>query len=542
MKAIFLLLSLFVACAAQAQERKPKLVIGIVVDQMRYDLLYKYWDKLGNGGFKRLVKDGYSFSNTHYTYTPTYTGPGHASVYTGTTPAFHGIAANEWFDRTLQKLVYVTEDPDVNGVGISGKAGKMSPAHLLSTTVTDELKLFTAGQSKVIGIALKDRGSILPAGHAADAAYWFDPETGNWGTSTFYMEKLPDWVTEFNARKLPATYLSSPWNTLLEIELYTESTADDNAYEKPFSNESKPVFPHAVHTLFQKTAANPYEVLRKTPFGNTYTTDFAIQAIIQEKMGSDAITDFLCLSFSSTDYVGHQFGPNSIEMEDTYLRLDKDLERLFNSLDTEVGFDDIVLFLTADHGASPVPRLLQDMGMPGGYFDDGLCFSAVRNYLTTHYGTGNWLLDSNNLQLCLNTQLITEKNLDESRIQSEIAEMIEKMEGVYGCITASEIQSGTLNYFPFSTASLGYYPGRSGDVLILLKSGWMEKSYTFSGGTTHGSFQNYDTHVPNIWMGFGIPHGENAEKVSVCDIAPTLSNFLHISQPSDATGYVLEFE
>ncbi|MDX5348867.1 MAG: alkaline phosphatase family protein, partial [Hymenobacteraceae bacterium] len=296
--AVMLLLVICVVTTANSQKlERPKLVVGIVVDQMRYDFLYRYWDKYSDGGFKRLMREGFNFKNTHYNYAPTYTGPGHASIYTGTYPAIHGIVGNDWFVRGTDRNIYCTEDRGVTCIGADTDAGKMSPANLLTTTVTDELRLATNQGAKVIGVCLKDRGSILPAGHAANAAYWYDGSTGNWISSSFYMKELPKWVEQFNKKKLPAQYLNQDWETLLPLKQYTESTPDENTYEGAFKGQKKAVFPYKLKEL----RGNSYDLLRSTPFGNTFTKEFAIAAIEEEKMGKGNFTDFLTLSFSSTD-------------------------------------------------------------------------------------------------------------------------------------------------------------------------------------------------------------------------------------------------
>ncbi len=324
---VFLLSFLFISSlyAQGAKTRKPdtspKLVLGIVVDQMRYDYIYRFWNKYGNGGFKRLVNEGFFCRNTHYNYMPTYTAPGHASIYTGTTPAVHGIVGNNWFVKEENKSTYCTDDKTVKTVGSTSAAGEMSPANMWSSAITDELRLVSNFQSKVIGISLKDRSSILPAGHLANAAYWFDSQNGAFITSTHYMQDLPSWAAKFNAQDKAKEYLSKSWTTLLPVQQYTESLPDDNPFEGLFKGEQKPVFPHNLPEIFKQDG---YEAIRYTPFGNSMVTDFALTAILAEKLGKGAATDFLAISYSSTDYIGHRYGPRAIELEDTYLRLDED--------------------------------------------------------------------------------------------------------------------------------------------------------------------------------------------------------------------------
>lgn len=358
--ALALPLSSVKAAPSTAVER-PKLVVGLVVDQMRWDYLYRYYDLYGEGGFKRLLNEGFSCENTQLNYVPTVTAIGHTSIYTGSVPSIHGIAGNDFIFRNTGRQTYCTDDDSVHGVGSDNAAGRMSPRRLLVTTVGDELHLATNFRSKVISVSLKDRAAILPGGHTADAAYWFDSKTGRWITSSYYMERLPEWVDAFNRTDPARRLLEQDWNTLYPIERYVQSTADDTPYEKPFEKGGKPVFPVPTSKLLKTEG---YGIIRNTPYGNTLTLQMARQAIEHEAMGRDEETDMLAVSLSSTDYVGHQFGPNAVETEDTYLRLDKDLADFLDYLDQQVGAGNYTLFLTADHAAAHNTRFLTDHGIP----------------------------------------------------------------------------------------------------------------------------------------------------------------------------------
>ncbi|HMQ45220.1 MAG TPA: alkaline phosphatase family protein, partial [Mariniflexile sp.] len=314
---------------------KPKLVVGIVVDQMRYDYLTRFYNKYGAGGFKRMMNEGFNCKNNHFNYVPTYTAPGHASVYTGTTPKYHGIIGNDWYDKDIKKMVYCAGDDTVQAVGAETEDGQMSPHRMKTTTFTDENRLFTQMQGKTIGISIKDRGAILPAGHTANAAYWFyGKDKGYFISSTFYMNTLPKWVNDFNTSNRAASYLK-PWNTLYNIETYTESGSDLNNFEGGFKGKETATFPYDLQVL--KDQNGGFDILKATAYGNSIVADFAIAAISGEQLGQDNITDVLTVSFSSTDYVGHNFGVNSKEIEDTYIRLDLDLERFLKALDEKVG-------------------------------------------------------------------------------------------------------------------------------------------------------------------------------------------------------------
>lgn len=508
-----------------------------MVDQMRYDFLYRYWDKYSEGGIKKLVRQGFNFKNAQYSYVPTYTGPGHASVYTGSVPAINGIIGNNWYDRNTGNSVYCVEDNSVQTVGSTSKAGLMSPANLLTTTVTDELKLATNKGAKTIGIALKDRGAILPAGHLANGAYWFDGSNGSWITSTFYMNELPKWVQEFNNQKYPDQYLSQAWNTLLPIEQYTESTADDVPWEEALSGEERPVFPHNIPAIRKKD----FELLKSIPAGNTITKDFALAALRGENMGKGPHTDFLAVSFSTTDYVGHAFGPNSVEVQDVYLRLDRDLEDMINQLEKEVGKENLLIFLTADHGAAHVPAYLQSEKVPAGVAKSSVLRDSVEQYLDKTYGNGDWVERYTNQQVYLNRKQIDTKKLSRAEVQEKVANYVLRFEGVARAVAAEHLQRSDWSNGIMAKVESGYNAQRSGDVIVLLQPGWFEGyGNREPKGTTHGSYSNYDTHVPLLWYGWNVKPGESAAAVEVTDIAPTIASWLYIQETNGSVGRPLQ--
>lgn len=516
-------------CSGQHQA-PPKLVVGIVVDQMRPDYLYRYWDKFGEGGFKKLVNEGFVCKNTNYNYVPTYTAPGHASIYTGTTPAVNGIAGNNWYSRDSSRIVYCTEDASVQTVGSSSKAGLMSPQNLLSTTITDELRIFSNKQSKVIGISLKDRGAILPAGHLANGAYWFDSFNGHWISSSYYMQALPEWVADFNRQALADKYLSQPWKPLLALNQYTESLPDDNSYEGLFKGESKPVFPHNLPQIFKQEG---FEAIRSTPFGNTITKDFALAAIGAEQLGKGKHTDFLAVSFSSSDYIGHRYGPGSIEVEDMYLRLDRDIAQLLQFVEKFVGKDNVLVFLTADHGAAEVPAFLTDNKIEAGYLDAKKTEDQLSQFISKNFGDSLFVTFYNQ-QVYLNRQYMQRKKINPAEIQEQIARYAFSLEGVAGAVTTATLYYNGFNDPYRSLVQNGNHATRSGDVFITLKPGWFAgESRT---GTTHGSSYSYDTRVPLLWYGWKIAKGSSAEAVHVSDIAPTLAIFLNTPFPNGCTG------
>ena len=538
-----LLISIFTTISAQKKKNsasfatsypdKPKLVVGIVVDQMRYDFLYRYADKYAEGGFKRLMNEGFNCRNNHYDYAPTVTAAGHAAIFTGSIPAINGIIGNEWFNKKSGKVVYCVEDTSVRTVGSDSKAGLMSPKNLLSSTITDQLKIANNFQSKTIGIALKDRGSILPAGHTANAAYWFDSKNGAWITSTFYMNDLPQWVKDFNNLKMPQKYMAEGWKPLLPIEQYTESTADNQPYEAKLSGEKTPTFPHE---LAAQAGVNLLEVIRTTPFGNTLTKDFALAAIQNENLGKSPKTDFLTVSFSSPDYVGHSFGPNSIEIEDTYLRLDKDIAEILTNLDNTLGKDNYLVFLSADHGVADVPGFAQSQKMPAGVMDMGAVSKEIKAALKTTFGDGEFIKAEDNYQLYLNDSLLKIKKLSYEQIHTVVRETLLKREDISDVIDLHNLANSTLPDYQLSYVKNGLNPRRSGDIMLVLNPSW------FTGrkqGTTHGTLYRYDTHVPLLFYGWKVKTGETTLRTNISDISPTVADLLNILEPNGSVGNVI---
>ncbi|MFZ1823961.1 MAG: alkaline phosphatase PafA [Chitinophagales bacterium] len=511
---------------------RPKLVVGIVVDQMSYDFLYRYWENYSDGGFKRLVKDGFSCENHHYNYIPTYTAPGHASIYTGSVPAVHGIISNDWYDKQSGAFMYCSGDSSVKGVGSTLPAGKMSPVNMLTTSICDELKIASNNKSKVIGISLKDRGAILPAGHTANAAYWFDGNTNAWISSTYYMQALPDWVQTFNGKHLANDYISKDWNLLLPEINYTNSTVDNVEWERRDEGETTSVFPHKLSN------AKSMEAIKGTPFGNSLTTDFALETIAQEKLGfGNSTTDMLCVSYSSTDYVGHYYGPYAMETEDTYIRLDKDLARLFEFLDSKIGAGNYLVFLTADHGVAPAAGHMQSLKVPSGLISSSALQTQIDSVMKINFPTINLIANFSNDQIFLNHKKLAENNITVAMIYDVLFNYLITVDGVSNVINLSNIANAKLPDIYKTMVVNGVNAKRSGDIQILYESNWME-SYKY--GSTHGSMYNYDTQVPLLWYGWKIPNGKTWRKTEVTDIAPTLAAMLRIKAPSGCIGRVID--
>lgn len=542
MKTYFVLIICFfqvVLLQAQAPNEHPKLVVGIVVDQMRQDYLFRYYDKYGSGGFKRLMNQGFMCRNAHYNYVPTETAPGHASIYTGTTPAHHGIVANEWFEAGKRR--YCAEDSTVTAIGSTNPAGARSPRNMVVPTFGDLLKLSNNGKTRVFGVSLKDRGAILPAGHTANGAFWYDGLSGKFITSSYYMKELPVWAQKFNDQKWADQYLSKNWETLLPIAQYTESQSDDNNYEQLLPSKQKPTFPYNLKEISTQATKGQlktptYDILTSTPFGNTIVNQFAQLMAKEENLGKTAFTDVLAISFSSTDIIGHAFGPQSIEVEDTYLRLDQEIESLLNFLDQQVGAGNYVLFLSADHGGVYTPRYLQDTKLPGGYLQMKKHFEDLKKHLQTKYGEGEWIANSGDKEVYLNSSLIQSKKLNLREVQAEVAQFMRTREGIYDAFTAYQMEQENYTQGVRQLVQNAHYHRRSPDVVMTHQSGWLSEGWQ-RGGTSHGTPFAYDTQIPVLFYGWKIPVGKSTvRKVNITDIAPTVSMLLNTQLADGTTG------
>jgi hypothetical protein len=517
---------------AQNGVDRPKLVVGIVVDQMRWDYLYRYYDRYGEGGFKRMLDEGFSCENTFINYLPSYTAVGHTVVFTGSIPAIDGIVGNDWIDQQSGKNVYCTEDHSVMSVGVAGSAaGEMSPRNLLVSTITDELRLATNFRSRVVGVSLKDRAAILPAGHAANAAFWFDDASARFITSTYYMKELPRWAQEFNARQEPARLVSGGWQTLYPLNTYLQSTDDDEPWEGKFKGEKTSAFPHELKTIF----AEDHEAIRSSPFGNTLTLDFARAAVLGYGLGQEETTDFLTINCASTDYVGHKYGPNSIEVEDTYLRLDKDLASFFDFLDQKIGKDNYLVFLTADHGAAHSIGFMQAHHIPADFLETGGLYKRLNDTLARQFGVSNLVLSGLNYHINYDMGKIKSGQLDWEAIRKTTVAFLQEQRGIQYAVDITQIGKAPVPEPIKSRIINGYNAKRCGPVIIIPDPGWFS-GHQGGTGTTHGNWNAYDTHIPLLFMGWGIPHGTTNRMVKMSDISPTIAALLRIQMPNGSVG------
>jgi predicted AlkP superfamily pyrophosphatase or phosphodiesterase len=529
---------LFIAAAGCKRQnrqpvRRPKLVVGIVVDQMRWDYLYRYADRYGEGGFKRLLRKGFSCDNTMINYLPSFTAVGHTCVFTGSVPAFSGIAGNDWVEQATGQRVYCTDDSTVLAVGAdspNSKEGKMSPRNLLVSTITDELMLADNFRSRVVGISLKDRAAILPAGHTPTAAFWLADSSGRFITSNYYMAGLPPFVDSFNRRGLVKKYMSQPWTTLYPKGTYEQSDVDDEPYEGKFKGDSTPAFPHNLDSSY-KIAKGSF---RPTPFGNTLTLDFARACIDGYELGRRDFTDFLTINCASTDYVGHQFGINSIEIEDTYLRLDRDLAAFFDYLDDRVGRGEYMVFLTADHGAAHSVWYSQNHDIPADFWNPAPMADSLNELLAHGFGVPRLVDTISNYQVSFSMRTIRDKKLDFNAIKKVCLDWLRQQPGITYAIDMEKVGELPVAEPVREMVRNGYNAKRSGAIQLILNAGWFETHG--KTGTSHGTWNPYDTHIPLLFMGWGIRHGHSNEQVHMTDIAPTVAALLRIQMPNGCVG------
>lgn len=534
--ALGLLLSSSLPALADERDQapiRPRIVVGMVVDQMCWDYLYRFNDRFGETGFKRLMREGFNCQNTRLNYIPSVTSIGHASIYTGSVPSIHGIAGNNFF--VDGRSVYCTADPSVQSVGTTNGSGQMSPRNMLTTTIGDELRLATNFRSRVIGIALKDRAAILPAGHSANAAYWFDDESGNFITSTYYMSELPRWLQRFNAQRLVEKYLKSDWRSLHKMNTYTASVEDANPFEKPWGDTPATLTLPTSKLLKQ----SGYGVIRSTPSGNTLTLDMAVAAIEGERLGAHRdSTDFLAISLSSPDYVGHRYATYAVELEDMYLRLDRELGSFLSYLDKRYGKDGYLFFLTSDHAVAHNTTFLEARKLPGRKWRSDLAVQVADSVARAVLGTSeDVILGLSSYQLHLDERKLDSMRADRSRLIAALCRELAKHPGVAYVVEGKTAGSATLPEEVRHRIVNGFNHHRSGAIFIVLHPGWQSgRGDKPAQGTDHAVWAPYDTHIPLIFLGHGIKHGYLYRETHMTDIAATLAFLLKTQLPSGAIG------
>ncbi|MBT8218798.1 MAG: alkaline phosphatase family protein [Bacteroidia bacterium] len=532
-------LVLFSSAVAFSQSERPKLVVVITIDQMRGDYLDRFKDKFGEDGFKRMLRDGFHYRNAHYSFMPTATGPGHSAIYSGAVPSVSGIIGNGWYSRELGKSINVVNGMDqyqtigvpdsISGVGHAG------PDNLLVTTIADELHMASQFRSKVVSVAIKDRAAIMGGGHTADGAFWFDAGHGRFVTSSFYAESLPNWVERFNTSGIIDRFNSNVWELSYPEEKYTVSREDDSQYESKMRGKKSPTFPYDLNEM--NAGYVSYYSLIVTPFGSDMVEALAEKAITEEKLGQGDFVDYLAMGFSSTDYAGHQFGPYSIEIQDMYIKLDKTIAKMLKFLDKKVGEGNYTVALSSDHGVGAAPRYINSKNLPTGIYNTSALKSRINQLIKSKFGLNDIVLSGGYSQIYLDLEKITDGELYHDIIAT-VKTFLEGEDMVQSVYTRDEVHSFSGD-LPHHVRLLqnGYHPQRSGDVFFIIKPSWLGQSGPITA--SHGSPYIYDTHVPIIMYGKGVPRGSSVRKVAVTDLAPTLSLMTGSAFPTGSRGVVL---
>ncbi|BCM93802.1 alkaline phosphatase PhoV [Abditibacteriota bacterium] len=537
--------------ASAAPAKRPRLVVEIVVDQLRADYLDRFDDLFlppgrgqSVGGFRFLRERGADFAAARYPHFPLFTAPGHAIVSTGGYPYKTGIVGNDWFDKTTRAPMYSVSDPGAKVVAdvANSKAKPMSPFNLRSSTVGDELKMATGGRAKVVSLALKDRPSILLGGRLSDATIWFDDSTGHWISSDFYCKtgQLPAWVQGINALQTPRKDFGQNWTSDLPANLLNRGWKPVGA--PPFDHPVYGLgtqFPHPVNGGLSEPRDNFYKAWVLTPWANQFVFDTARQAVQSEGLGRDEVPDLLAFNLSTNDYVGHAFGPDSPEMVDITTQTDRQMAQFFRFLDRTIpgGLANVTIALTADHGVVPIVEDLKAAGFRAGRLEESEITAAAQNALTERFGQGKWILDYVEPSLYLDDDALKAAKVDPEEAQKVAARAIAAVDGVYTAFPRTQIEEGLLpdNDIGMRIAK-GYYPKVSGDVLVVTEAYHFIEASPFKNNTTHGTMYSYDTRVPLLLNGFGIHPGIYRDEVSPADIAPSLCQLLGIAYPSACDG------
>jgi hypothetical protein len=526
---------LFSDLAAQGSTEKPALIVGIVVDGMRYDYIERYWNLLSEGGLKRLIRQGTVYTDASVPFLLADEGSSHAALSTGAPPAINGIIADRWYNRLRRETESCTGDYLARAIGTDNPKAKNSANRLLSNTIGDQLILASSYKSRVVSISFRPSPAILLEGHLPGSAYWFDPQSGNWVTSSQYANTLPEWVVNFNSRNTAGNYMSREWQPLLAENLYEGCPPDDNDLEIGYYNQFK-TFPYKLNRIRKESLGQDNEILGMTPYGNSMTTDFATTAMVEENLGKDQWTDLLWISYTPLFQITKLFGPDSREVADALLRLDMDLQRLLYQIEETVGKDKYLVFLTSSHGAVMNPQYSHALNLPGGFFRYHNAVALLNSYLTAIYGEGDWIENYTNHQVYLNETLIDQKQLSFGLIQDQTARFLTHFEGVARAIPADRLLSGQVTSPWDRFVQNSYNPDRTGDILVVLQPGWIEEENIDSDSRSPYS---YDTHIPLIWYGWKVPRQSVSRPVTLIDIAPTLAHILNIPAPSGSTGAIL---
>lgn len=532
---VCLILTIFSSISAQ-QVSQPRLVVGIVVDQMRFDYLKRFEYLYGEDGFKRLELEGSNFTFAHFNYVPTYTAPGHASIYTGTTPYYHGIISNDWYDKFSKKMINAVQNDSYSTIGADDNAGGAAPDKLMTTTITDQLKISTNNKARVFSVSIKNRAAVLSGGHFADAAYWYDDSNGKFISSSYYMNSLPQWVIDFNNEKLTEKFLTRKWELSFPVEQYLNN--NDVTTKLNVFHEPKTTFPHSFENVPDK---EKFSSLIITPFGNELLLKFVEKLIENEHLGQKKYTDFLAVSFSSTDYIGHKYGPNSLEVEDTYVKLDRQIAELLKMLDKYVGEKNYLLFFTADHGVAESMEFLKKYNLPTGFLNNKEFIDSLNTFTLKTFANGKIIEKYSNYQIFLDHRLLSDLKLNKKEVMNKLADYIkENFHKIFRVFTADYLQTEIPVRDNNNFVLNGFNPIRSGDIVLELRPEYFSgDSNKLSNVATHGTSFTYDTHIPLIFYGWNVPAKTINKPVFIIDIAPTVSDLLGIDEPDACYGIPL---
>ncbi len=519
----------------KSQENVPPLIVGIVVQEMRYDAIARYAEAMGSGGLLKIFRQGAICNNATYDYMLTESSPGFATIYTGANPCSHGIIADSWYDRTSNKFVSAVNDNKYYTIGSTSETGKVSPLQLSGTTLGDQLKLSNYKRSKIFSISYNNHGAVLPAGRLADAAYWFDEKNGQMISNSYYMKALPVWVLDFNYQNLPNSYLDKGWFTLKSMYEYKAALPDNSIYENGINGQS--IFPYDLRKL---NTSEDYKILKYTPYANEIVKEFALELIEKESLGKDRYTDLLMINFAATGYVSDIFGIRSVELEDVYLRLDRAISQILDKLDQTLGAKNYLVFLTSDRGSSDTPSFLQDMGLKCTTADIKHYMTLLNAYLRALYGDEKWVDKYYGRQIYLNHLAIERHKLSIKEVQDMASQFLLEIQGIANAIPSSVLLNQNASSGIWKQASNNFYRKRSGDIIINLEPHCIETNEdntqaNFSNSAQNSSY-NYDIHVPLIFYGKNIKNIKVNRKVSITDITPTLTTILQILPPDRSTG------
>lgn len=513
---------------------KPKLVVGITIDGLRYDALLKLKDRFGEDGFNKLIKQGANFKNANYNYLFTQRAPGYSTIVTGSEPSMHGIISDYWYETLKEKSIHAVQNQDYRCINCENSDNACSPENLMISTFSDAIKMYYQNEAKVFSISLDASAAVLSGGFKADAAYWVDDRSGKFVTSSYYKNEIPQWVKKFNKNKYHEEYFQRSWKLRDTITAYKHSLPDSNKYEYGFDAEFKE-FPYNYEEIKSHYTGNKF--IKMIPEGNTLTTDFSVTCMLEEKLGDDDIPDVLMINYHVSENIGLFFGPDSKEMQDLILKLDKEIAHLANVIEDETGKNNTLFFLTSSSGLGSNPEFRKDEKLPAGRFKHHYVVVLLKSYLNVLYGEGEWIRDYRNQQIFLNRTLIEDSDLDIKEVSRKASRFILSYNGIAGILTSYDLIHTNYTKGLYSKMQNSFHQKRSGDLIIALKPGWIKD---FSYTADHNSAYRYDTHVPLIFYGWKTGRTKISRPVNITDIVPSICNMMNIPLPGSVSGIPIE--